>query len=60
VTFRLPNGNKYPSHELYTGVHWDVLDCAYDYDGMLMMEMFRPYPATIAALIGFMKTMDRA
>lgn len=59
VVFRKPNGDKYPEHQLHTRVHWDLLDDDYDYDGMLMMSMFRPYPTTIAALISFMKTFDR-
>lgn len=59
ATFREKNGAKYPAHKLFTGVHWGHTDDDYSYDGMLMMQMFRPYPATIAAMIGFMKTMDR-
>lgn len=59
VVFKHPNGDKYLDSELFTDVWWDVLDCDYDFDGMLMMQMFRPHPTTIPALIGFMKTFDR-
>jgi hypothetical protein len=59
VQFRQPNGGKYPASQLFTGTHWDQVDDDYSYDGELMVEIDRPYPATITALGGFMKTSDR-
>lgn len=59
MIFTNARGDKYPISDLFTGVFWNLIDDDYDFDGMMLVEMFRPYPATIAALIGFMKTMDR-
>lgn len=59
MLFKDAQGNKYPNSTLFTGVHWSPLDDEYSFDGMLMVQMFRPQPATVGALIGFMKTFDR-
>ena len=59
VVFLDPRGDKYPVSRLFTGVFSEVLDCDYSFDGMMLIEMTRPYPATVPALIGFMKTFDR-
>jgi hypothetical protein len=59
MTFLRPKGTKYFISRLFTGVHWDVIEDDYDFEGMIMVQVDRPYPATIAALSGFFKTFDR-
>lgn len=59
IDFRDPRGNKYPKARFFTGIHHDLIDDDYSFDGMLMAEIFRPYPTTISAIIGFSKTFDR-
>jgi hypothetical protein len=44
---------------MFTGVHWDTLDSDSNLDNMLCWQVTRPYPATIAALGGFMNTEER-
>ena len=59
IVFTDDAGDKYPDSSLFTGVYAGLLDCDYDFDGMMLVQMYRPYPATISALIGFIKTYDR-
>jgi hypothetical protein len=59
MEFTDPDGADLPNSELFSGVHWGFLDCDYDYDGMMYLEMIAPYPATIASLAGFIKTFAR-
>lgn len=59
ATFQTNSGVSYQFHTLFSGVHWDILDDDYNFDGMLSWEVGRPYPALVAAATGFLSTQDR-
>lgn len=48
-----------PVNQLFTGIHWDTLADDYSFDGMLAWQVTRPYPATVAAVGGFIHTQDK-
>lgn len=56
--FRDKAGTTYPVNQLFSGIFWDTIGDDWSYDGMLAWRVTRPYPATIAALGGFLKTND--
>jgi hypothetical protein len=56
--FRNKAGATYPVNQLFSGIFWDTLEDDWSYDGMLAWRVTRPYPVTIAAIGGFLKTND--
>jgi hypothetical protein len=45
---------------LYSGLLWDTVDDdGTGFDGQLCWQITRPYPASIQAIGGFIKTQDR-
>jgi hypothetical protein len=56
--FRDKAGTTIPINTTYTGIFWDTIGDDWSYDGMLAWRVTRPYPATIAAIGGFLKTND--
>jgi hypothetical protein len=59
ANFRSPGGNPFASNALYSGVYWNTLQDDYSFDGMICWQSTRPYPATIAAIEGFIHTQDK-
>lgn len=57
--FQTPDGAAYEMHTLFSGVWWDLCDDDYGFDGMLSWRIARPYPATVAAVSGYIMTEDR-
>lgn len=51
-------GNTLPVNQLFSGIFWSTIEDVWSYDGMLAWRVTRPYPATIAAIGGFLKTND--
>jgi hypothetical protein len=60
IAFIDPRENKYPVSRLFSGIYWNQADADYNFDNMLMVEVHRPWPCTIAAIAGFFKTFDRS
>lgn len=57
--FRKANGNPIADLTTFSGVYTDTIDDDYSYDSMLCWRISRPWPANLAALEGFIQTMDR-
>lgn len=57
--FAQPDGDKYLMSQLYNNTHWAMIDDNYNFDGMIMVSVERPYPTTVVSLTGFMKTYAR-
>jgi hypothetical protein len=57
--FRQANGNPIADLTTFSGVHSDTIEDDYSYDGMICWRVSRPWPANLAALEGFIQTMDR-
>jgi hypothetical protein len=51
-------GTPIAATAMFSGVFRDSLTDDYSYDGMICWRVTRPYPATIAALGGFIQTQD--
>ena len=54
-----PSGKAYTPLEMASGVHWDTLEDDVGFDGMIGWEVTRPYPASVCAIEGFIRTQDR-
>ena len=52
-------GKPYPAGQLFAGMHRDTVDGGDDLDGMLTVEITRPYPFSMAAIGGFIETKDQ-
>jgi hypothetical protein len=59
VYFKDATEQTIPINQLYSGIHWDSLSDDYSFDSMLAWKITRPYPATVAAIGGFIHTQDR-
>lgn len=46
-------------NQMLTGVHWDTIDGDYNLNGQLTCTQSLPYPMTVAAVSGFIRTQDR-
>jgi len=57
--FKQANGNPIADLTTFSGVHSDTIQDDYSYDGMICWRVSRPWPANLAALEGFIQTMDR-
>ncbi len=57
--FRQANGDPIADLTTFSGVHSDVIEDDYSYDSMMCWRISRPWPANLAALEGFIQTMDR-
>ena len=58
ANFATPGGTPYAVNALYSGVWWDTLKGGDDFDSMICWRISRPYPATIAAIEGWLDTKD--
>jgi hypothetical protein len=57
ANFKTPGGVAYQANALYSGVYWNTLNDTNSRDGrMLCWQITRPYPATVAAISGVVKT----
>lgn len=55
-----PGGGKpAPAGQLFKGMHRDTVKDRDDLDGMLAVEISRPYPFSLAAIGGFIETKDQ-
>lgn len=57
--FQTDGGIKIIPPALYSGIHWDTVDDDSSFDGQLCWQITRPYPASLMAIGGFIKTQDR-
>ena len=52
------NGKDLTRDQMYSGVWYDAIDDINSYDGLITWSVARPYPCTVAAITGFVETVD--
>jgi len=57
--FKTKGGTPYKKSQLFSGVHWNIIDDNYSFDSMLCWTIDRPYPLNLLAIGGFIQTQDR-
>ncbi len=57
--FKSAGGMTLPATQSFTGIHWDMISDDYSFDGMLAWQVTRPYICNMAAVGGFLQTMDK-
>lgn len=57
--FKAKGGTPYTPTELFSGMHYVIVDEPHSLDGMNAWEVTGPYSAKVAAIGGFLQTSDR-
>jgi hypothetical protein len=57
--FKSAGGVTLALTQQFSGIHWDMINDDYSFDGMLAWQVTRPYPCNIPALGGFLQTQDK-
>lgn len=57
--FKTGSGKAYTALQLFSGVYWDSMEDSYSFDSMMAWQIYRPYPAAVCSIAGFMEQVER-